>query len=130
MAEGNEFGVIPEASSAADAATPKRATPDLRRCLECGLLAKSVDGRKVYPHRPDLYSRRFWVCQCGAYVGSHKDSGEPLGHPVGPEGRKVSARIAGLYARPSPVVDQEGNQGLGSSQGTTPSPFADTGAST
>jgi hypothetical protein len=64
-------------------------TVDLRQCLECGLLAKSVSGKRIYPHRADLYVRRFWLCDCGAYVGSHQGNGEPLGHPVGAEGRKA-----------------------------------------
>lgn len=51
------------------------------RCLHCGGLAARVGGERIYPHRPDLYSLKFWLCECGAYVGSHKNTGEPLGNP-------------------------------------------------
>ena len=65
---------------------------DLTRCLECGHHAEPVTGDRIYPHRRDLRAKRFYLCACGAYVGAHRDSGEPLGHPVGAEGRK--ARMA------------------------------------
>ena len=56
-------------------------------CIECGSKAEPVGGKAIYPHRPDLYAKRFWLCQCGAYCGSHVKSGEPLGTPAGPETR-------------------------------------------
>lgn len=65
---------------------------DLTLCLECGKHAAPVTGERVYPHRPDLHHKRFYLCDCGAYVGAHRDNGTPLGHPVGAEGRK--ARMA------------------------------------
>lgn len=47
-------------------------------------------GRKIYPHRPDLFNRRFWYCvHCGAYVGCHRDSIIPLGRPANFELRKA-----------------------------------------
>lgn len=39
-----------------------------------------VDGAKIYPHRPYLKNLIFWQCpECKGYVGSHKNSGKPLG---------------------------------------------------
>lgn len=42
-------------------------------CDYCGNKAAQVTGRKIYPHRPDLFSLRFWHCEpCKAWVGCHK----------------------------------------------------------
>jgi len=38
-----------------------------------------VTGLHIYPHRPDLNHKYFWLCVCGNYVGCHKDSKCPLG---------------------------------------------------
>ena len=56
-------------------------------CLECGGEGKLVGGKAIYPHRPDLYAKHFYLCQCGAYCGCHPDSVVPLGHPCGAETR-------------------------------------------
>jgi hypothetical protein len=63
--------------------------PDLTICMECGSQAKLAGGEAVYPHRPDLFSKRFWTCGCGAYVGCHPGTENPLGYPAGPEARKA-----------------------------------------
>ena len=43
------------------------------KCPYCGKDAALVTGDKIYPHRPDLYDRNFWLCAaCDAYVGCHK----------------------------------------------------------
>ena len=65
---------------------------DLTVCMECGAKASLVSGKEVYPHRPDLYSKKFWRCGCGAYVGCHGGGTQPLGYPAGPATRK--ARLA------------------------------------
>lgn len=56
-----------------------------------------VDGKVIYPHRSDLWTsdgveRWWWRCDCGAYVGTHKGTINPLGTPCGDATRK--ARIA------------------------------------
>ena len=52
-------------------------------CLECGgRRGIFVTGDRVYPHRPDLAAKRFWRCECGAFVGCHANSGKPLGRPA------------------------------------------------
>lgn len=48
-------------------------------CSYCGKAAQQVSGDVIYPHRPDLKDRQFFLCRpCNAYVGCHK-TGEPLG---------------------------------------------------
>ena len=48
-------------------------------CDYCGKEAVLVGGVEIYPHRKDLYHRKFWMCKdCDAYVGTHKN-GVPLG---------------------------------------------------
>ncbi len=61
-------------------------------CIECGGTAEIVGGETIYPHRPDLYDKRFWLCTCGAYCGCHGVTTRPLGNPCGPETRR--ARMA------------------------------------
>lgn len=75
----------------------KQARKDARRhgerphvdpiCIECGALAEQVTGEAIYPHRPDLVWRTYYLCQCGAYVGTHRGTDIPLGTPAGPETR-------------------------------------------
>ena len=49
-------------------------------CPYCGNPAALVTGNELYPHRPDLYYKRSWVCEpCDAYVGCHKMSNHPNG---------------------------------------------------
>jgi hypothetical protein len=53
-------------------------------CLECGSTERRLsDGREAYPHRSDLFSKQFWFCGCGAFVGCHPGSDVPLGAPAG-----------------------------------------------
>ena len=50
-------------------------------CDYCGREAALVFGSSIYPHRPDLYSLNFWLCEpCQAWVGCHKNTdAKPLG---------------------------------------------------
>lgn len=42
-------------------------------CSHCEQPASLTTGAKVYPHRPDLHSLRFWRCDpCDAHVGCHR----------------------------------------------------------
>lgn len=59
------------------------------RCGECGRDAQIVDGTVIYPHRPDLAAKRFYRCECGAYVGTHPGTCEPLGTPAHTRTRKA-----------------------------------------
>jgi hypothetical protein len=59
-------------------------------CAECGGSdIACVSGDVIYPHRPDLYAKWFWRCVCGAYVGCHRDTQEPMGTPAGPATRSA-----------------------------------------
>jgi hypothetical protein len=50
------------------------------KCPYCGLEVQLVDGRRIYPHRPDLYQKKFYLCApCDAYVGCHAGTTNPLG---------------------------------------------------
>ena len=49
-------------------------------CPYCHKPAINVGGDIVYPHRPDLFGKRFWTCEsCGAYCGCHPGTDKPLG---------------------------------------------------
>ncbi len=73
-----------------DARIPARA-PSCHHCQKPALL---VFGDDIYPHRPDLYMKRFYVCRpCAAWVGCHPaadaygrhgqgDGSVPLGTPA------------------------------------------------
>lgn len=58
-------------------------------CIECGQFARVVGGKVIYPHRRDLYAKKFWLCDCGAYCGCHPGTANALGNPCGPETRKA-----------------------------------------
>jgi len=50
------------------------------KCPHCNQLAKLVTGEVIYPHRPDLHDRHFYMCkECDAYVGCHRGTKYPLG---------------------------------------------------
>lgn len=63
--------------------------PVAPRCIECGKIAELVMGDRIYPHRPDLYQKRFYLCACGAYCGCHPNTNFPLGYPCGADTRKA-----------------------------------------
>lgn len=51
-------------------------------CPYCRQQAELVLGCTIYPHRPGLRDRKFWLCRpCDAYVGTHINSKRhaPLG---------------------------------------------------
>jgi hypothetical protein len=62
-------------------------------CPYCGALAILVGGDVIYPHRPDLASKKFWQCApCGAYVGCH-EAGHGQGDGTTPLGRLANAEL-------------------------------------
>lgn len=61
----------------------------LKHCQHCGCEASLVTGKEIYPHRPDLFHKNFYLCQCGAYVGTHPGTTNPLGRPSDAELRKA-----------------------------------------
>jgi hypothetical protein len=62
-------------------------------CLHCQGDTHLVDGSKVYPHRPDLFSKWFWLCDCGAYCGCHPGTTKPLGFPANKETRQARLKL-------------------------------------
>jgi len=62
-------------------------------CGECATPARLVTGAVIYPRRPDLAGKAYWRCTaCGAYVGCHPGTQQPLGTPCSPTTR--AARLA------------------------------------
>lgn len=61
----------------------------LVRCFHCNQQSELVDGRTIYPHRPDLARKQFWLCRpCNAYVGCHKGGTRTFGSPANAELRE------------------------------------------
>lgn len=64
----------------------------------CGGATSLVGGKRIYPHRPDLYHKRFYLCeQCGAYCGRHPRTTRPLGTPAGRELREARQRAHAAF---------------------------------
>lgn len=62
-------------------------------CSYCSSPAKLVGGDVIYPHRPDLYKKKFWQCApCEAYVGCH-EAGRGYGDGTRPLGRLANAEL-------------------------------------
>lgn len=81
-------------------------------CHYCGKIAELVGGDAIYPHRPDLFSMKFWRCApCDAYVGCHRkdaytfvsgkkvisDGTLPLGRLANPELRAWKQRAHAAF---------------------------------
>ncbi len=66
-------------------------------CTYCNSKAKLVDGSKIYPHRPDLFYKFFYLCEtCKAYCGCHPNSKNPLGTLANKDLRKLR-KMAHFY---------------------------------
>lgn len=69
-------------------------------CGECGEQSIQISGDHIYEKRTDLHGLKFWACpRCGAYCGSHKASGEPLGTPAGEETRRLRKLAHSFFDR-------------------------------
>ncbi len=63
-------------------------------CDYCQGRARCVDAKKIYPHRPDLIGKWFWLCEkCDAYVGCHPGSTTPLGRLANAELRAAKQSV-------------------------------------
>jgi len=59
-------------------------------CPYCTATSEHVGGDVIYPRRPDLAEKKFWICKpCNAYVGCHKGTPEPLGRLADAELRQA-----------------------------------------
>ncbi|MEM6625294.1 MAG: zinc-finger-containing protein [Pseudomonadota bacterium] len=57
------------------------------KCDYCDREAERVSGKMIYPHRPDLFAKNFYLCRpCDAYVGCHP-------HTITPMGRLANASL-------------------------------------
>lgn len=66
--------------------------PPVAPCPSCGGIKKElVNGKLIYPHRPDLAHKMFWRCaDCDkSYVGCHPDTTVPLGTLADEETRRA-----------------------------------------
>lgn len=63
-------------------------------CPYCQQPAVLVTGAVIYPHRPDLYDKKFWHCQKDqAYVGCHAPNKQFGFTGVEPLGRLANAEL-------------------------------------
>lgn len=87
-------------------------------CLECpNDQAEFVTGAVIYPHRPELAEKKAWRCSsCGAYVGCHPGTVDPLGRPAGPETRNARQyvhRVLDPLWRDAPAFYDKGAKAYG-----------------
>lgn len=79
--------------------TPAAAAEVGPACVECGAEATLTTGEAIYPHRPDLFHKHFWLCACGAYGGCHGTTTRPLGAPCGPATRRARSQAHEWFDR-------------------------------
>lgn len=86
------------------------APPSPLTCAECGgtkLVTKN--GAQIYPHRPDLAHKVFWVCpKDDARVGCHPGGAIPLGRPAGTVTRQWRKRAHDAF---DPLWGRRGEEG-------------------
>jgi hypothetical protein len=71
-------------------------------CSYCQQRARLTNGKAIYPHRPDLWDKWFWLCgPCEAYVGCHKggDGTKPLGRLANAELRAAKGQAHAAFDR-------------------------------
>lgn len=78
-------------------------------CSYCGKPANLVTGKVIYPHRPDLADRKFWQCPgaCGAWVGCHPGTCQPLGRLANAELRDAKRAAHAAF---DPVWENNGSR--------------------
>jgi hypothetical protein len=63
-------------------------------CPYCSAPTALVKSDVVYPHRPDLAGKKFWLCHpCDAYVGCHPGTERPLGTPANADLRALRSKV-------------------------------------
>lgn len=109
-----------EAAFLEDDLNPFELAPGLRHdvkprgmvCTHCQGNTVLVSGGEIYPHRPDLFDRYFWLCRpCEAWVGCHRaqkqvnakgkeiwsNGAMPLGSVANRELRVLRHRVHALF---------------------------------
>lgn len=77
-------------------------------CGDCGAPSDHVKGDRIYPHIQDLHAKSYYLCSaCGAYVGTHPGTAEPLGTPAGKETR---AARSSAHAHFDPLYKEVGRR--------------------
>lgn len=73
-------------------------------CPYCDKPAALVTGAAIYPHRPDLFGKKFWQCApCKAHVGCHAagngegDGTKPLGRLANDELRRWKSKAHAAF---------------------------------
>ena len=67
-------------------------------CPYCGKPSEAADGTRIYPHRPDLADKLFFICApCGAWVGTHRSTGQPLGRLANAELRRLKQSVHAVF---------------------------------
>lgn len=77
-------------------AQPARAVAPV--CDYCYAMSELVTGADIYPHRPDLKDKRHYRCEpCGAWVGCHPGTLNPLGRLANAELRAAKQRAHAAF---------------------------------
>lgn len=67
-------------------------------CPYCHKPSVLVGGMVIYPHRPDLDNKQFYLCKpCFAYVGCHPGTAKPLGRLANAELRQAKKVAHALF---------------------------------
>lgn len=62
-------------------------------CPYCDKVVEPITGERLYPHRTDLWHKRFYRCDpCDAHVGCHAASWAPLGILANAELRRAKSK--------------------------------------
>ena len=65
------------------------------RCAVCDGESELVGGKMIYPHRQDLWSKKFWLCLwcTKSYCGCHGKTSNSLGRPADAPLRKMRSMV-------------------------------------
>lgn len=67
-------------------------------CQYCKQRPEIVGGDVIYPHRPDLSEKQFYLCRpCRAFVACHPITGKPLGILANSELRAAKKRAFAAF---------------------------------
>ena len=68
-------------------------------CPYCHRRATLENGSIIYPHRPDLHVKLFWVCpgSCDAWVGCHPGTTRSMGRIANKELRQAKIRAHDVF---------------------------------